>query len=139
MIVVNATKQTVLADRCCCANSFWERLVGLLNRQELAVGEGLLLGRCQGIHTVGMRFAIDIISIDSDFRVVRIINNLTPFRACVLNRAVYVVELPAGTVERTRTMVDDQIHISNNRPDFTYTSGHSHHPPAIAMTLSGKA
>lgn len=111
MVVVNATKQTVIADRCCCANSFWKRLIGLLNRKAVGVGEGLLLGRCYGIHTFGMRFAIDIVSLDKDFRVLRIVKDLSPFSACALKKAAYVMELPAGTLDRTQTMVGDQIHI----------------------------
>ena len=116
MVVVNATKHTVLADRCRCANTFWERLVGWLNRKNVVGGDGLLFGRCYGVHTVGMRFAIDIVSLDTDFRVMQIINTLSPFRACVLKKAVYVMELPAGTLERTQTTAGDQIHISNNHP-----------------------
>lgn len=119
MVVVNATKNVVLSDQCRFANSFWKRLIGLLNRKVVVKGEGLLLDRCNGIHTFGMRFPIDIVCLDTDFRVFRIIKQLPPFRACVLKKAAFVMELPAGTLARTQTTEGDQIHIriSNDHPD----------------------
>jgi len=127
MVVVNATKRTVLADRCRCANSFWKRLIGLLNRKQVVWGEGLLLGRCYGIHTFGMRFAIDIVALDTNLRVLQIIKELSPFRACVLNKAVYVMELPAGTLDRTQTTTGDQIHIHISNT-VTATGSHNEAP-----------
>ncbi|MEI8314700.1 MAG: DUF192 domain-containing protein [Verrucomicrobiota bacterium] len=119
MVIVNATKDIVLADRCRVANSFWKRLIGLLNRKTLLVGEGLLLDRCSGVHTFGMRFAIDIVGLGADFRVLRVIQALPPYRACVLKNATCVIELPAGTIDRTRTAEGDQIHVltDNSRSD----------------------
>jgi uncharacterized membrane protein (UPF0127 family) len=124
MVVVNETKNTILSDRCRFANSPWKRLIGLLNRKVVVEGEGLLLDRCYGIHTFGMRFTIDVVYLDTDFRVLRIIKELPPFRACVLKKPVFVMELPAGTLDRTRTTEGDQIHIlvSNNRPNHILVS-----------------
>lgn len=114
MRVVNNSKNTVLADECRGANSFWERLIGLLNHKSIAMGDGLLLGHCFGIHTIGMRFAIDILALDADLRVLRIIKALPPGRACVFKRATFIMELPAGVLDRTQTMEGDQIHIHAN-------------------------
>lgn len=111
MIVINATRNTVLSDQCRFANSFWKRMIGLLNRKSVNSGEGLLLDRCYGIHTFGMRFPIDVVCLDKNFRVLRTITGLLPFRACVLNQAAFVMELPAGTLNRTQTSEGDQIHI----------------------------
>ena len=115
MIVLNATRNTVLSDQCRFANSFWKRMVGLLNRREVDKGEGLLLDRCYGIHTFGMKFPIDIVCLDKNFVVLRTIAQLPPFRACILNQAAFIVELPAGTLDRTQTIAGDQIHISANK------------------------
>lgn len=111
MVVINATKRTVLSDQCRFANSIWKRMIGLLDRKAVADGEGLLLDRCYGIHTFGMRFSIDVLCLDKDFRVLRTIEELPPFRACMLKKAVFVMELPAGTIGKTGTLVGDQIHI----------------------------
>jgi len=114
MVVINATKNALLSDHCRFANSFWKRMIGLLDRKAVAEGEGLLFDRCYGIHTFGMRFSIDVLCLDRSFRVLRTIPDLHPFRACLLNKAVFVVELPAGTIIRTQTTVGDQIHIRVN-------------------------
>jgi len=117
MLIVNATKDIVLSDQCRFANSFWKRFIGLLNRKVMVAGEGLLLDRCYGIHTFGMRFPIDIVCLAADFRVLRIIKELPPLRACVLKKTAFVIELPTGTLDRTQTTEGDQIRISKNRSD----------------------
>ena len=111
MVLVNATKQTVLSDRCHFANTVWKRMIGLLNRKSLVPGDGLLFDRCYGVHTFGMRFAIDVLFLDQDPRVIRAVRSLPPFRTCAVKRAVYVLELPLGSVERSRTAEGDQVQI----------------------------
>ena len=109
MVLVNVTKKTVVSDHCHFANSVFKRMIGLLNRRALGPGEGLLLDRCYGIHTVGMRFSIDVLFLDKDLRVMRAVTALPPFRTCIVKKAVYVLELPVGDIQRTHTEAGDQI------------------------------
>ena len=111
MLLVNATKKTVLSDHCHFANTVLKRMVGLLNRRKLAAGEGLLLDRCYGVHTFGMRFPIDVLFLDKDLHVIRAVKALPPYRTCIVRKAVYVLELPVGAVDLTRTEEGDQIQI----------------------------
>jgi hypothetical protein len=115
MILVNATKNTGVSERCSFANSVLKRMVGLLNCKTLMAGDGLLIDQCCGIHTVGMRFPIDVVFLDRDLRVLRAIGALCPWRICAVLKAVYVLELPAGSVERSRIQAGDQIHIRNSQ------------------------
>lgn len=78
MVVINATKNSLLADQCRFANSVLKRMIGLLNRHSLGNGEALLLDHCYGIHTFGMRFSIDVLCLDNNFRVLRAITKLPP-------------------------------------------------------------
>lgn len=119
MVLVNATKKTTLADQCRFANSVLKRMVGLLNRSGLAAGEGLLLDRCYGIHTIGMRFAIDVLFLDRDLHVMRAVPALPPFRTCVVRHAVYVLELPVGAIANSRTETGDQIQMRTIGADTT--------------------
>jgi uncharacterized protein len=119
MILVNATKKTTLADHCRFANSLFKRMVGLLNRSSLAQGEGLLLDRCYGIHTFFMRFAIDVLFLDKELRVIRAVPAIPPFRTCVVKQAVYVLELPVGSIQRTQTADGDQIQMRAVTQDAT--------------------
>jgi uncharacterized membrane protein (UPF0127 family) len=109
MVLVNATKKTVVSDRCRFANTVLKRMVGLLNRPTLASGEGLLLDRCYGIHTIGMRFGIDVLFLDKELRVMRAVPSLPSFRICIVRQAVYVLELPVGAIQASRSEAGDQI------------------------------
>ncbi|HUI05641.1 MAG TPA: DUF192 domain-containing protein [Verrucomicrobiae bacterium] len=111
MVLVNITRKTVLSDRCHFANTVLKRMVGLLNRRNFAKGEGLLLDRCYGVHTFGMRFPIDVLFLDKDLRVIRAVKSLPPYRTSIVKKAVYVLELPVGALEASHTEENDQIQI----------------------------
>jgi uncharacterized membrane protein (UPF0127 family) len=119
MVLINATKKTVLSDRCHFANSVLKRMVGLLNRKTLASGEGLLIDRCYGIHTIGMRFPIDVLFLDKDLHVMRAVKALPPYRTCIVKKAVYVLELPIGSIDRSGTAAGDQIQLRTPDADTT--------------------
>ena len=122
MVLVNATKKTVISDNCHFANTVLKRMVGLLNRGQFNKGEGLLLDRCLGIHTFGMRFSIDVLFLDKDFCVIRAVKALPPYRTCVGKKSVYVLEVPVGAVDASHTGEGDQIQIRTANNDTT-TSG----------------
>jgi len=117
MILVNASRKTVVAGHCRFANSVLKRMVGLLNRRSMNEGDGLLLDRCYGIHTIGMRFPIDVLFLDKDLRVMRAVEALPPYRTCIVKQAVYVLELPTGAIRRSQTGKDDQIQIRATGPE----------------------
>ena len=111
MLLFNTTRKTVVSDRCRFANTVLKRMVGLLNRSSLSEGEGLLLDRCYGIHTFFMRFPIDVLFLDKEYRVIRAVSALPAFRTCAVPHAVYVLELPVGAIERSQTAAGDQIQV----------------------------
>lgn len=119
MILVNATKKTTVSDRCRFANTVLKRMVGLLNRRALSQGEGLLLDRCYGIHTFGMRFPIDVLFLDKELRVIKTVPALPPFRTCVVKQALYVLELPVGSIQKSLTANGDQIQMRTVGHDTT--------------------
>lgn len=119
MVLVNATRKTVLSDRCHFANTVLKRMVGLLNRRKFAKGEGLLLDRCYGVHTFGMRFPIDVLFLDKDLRVIRAVKALPPYRTSIVKKAVYVLELPVGALEVSHTEEGDQIQIRTAQAEAT--------------------
>lgn len=72
---------------------------GLLGKERLEAGEGLLLRPCKGIHTFFMKFPIDAIFLSKENQVVSIVHALPPNRMSnIYLRAVSVLELPAGTL-----------------------------------------
>ncbi|MDA0206702.1 MAG: DUF192 domain-containing protein [Acidobacteria bacterium] len=111
MIVRNTTKGTELGDNVSLAGTGKTRNKGLLGRDGLDAGEGLWIRPCEAIHMFFMRFAIDAVFIDKKKRVTKIAANLKPWRLSASLRAHSVVELPAGTAQRTNTERGDQLEI----------------------------
>jgi hypothetical protein len=123
MVLVNATKKTVVSDNCHFANTVLKRMVGLLNRGQFGKGEGLLLDRCYGIHTFGMRFPIDVLFLDKDLHVIRAVKALPPHRTCIVRKSVYVLEVPVGALDTSRTEEGDQIQIRTANTDGATHTG----------------
>jgi uncharacterized protein len=111
--VTNEQTGALLGDGIDEARSLWQRMRGLLGRRGLERGEGLWIEPCSSIHMFFMRFAIDAIFTDRDGKVVRAVSRLEPWRVAVGGRgARAVLELPAGTIERSATRVGDVLRIS---------------------------
>lgn len=73
----------VFADPCLVAGSFWDRLKGLMGKDRLAQGEGLLLEPCSSIHTFFMRFPIDVAYLrqeGANYKVLAIRRDFRPWR-----------------------------------------------------------
>ena len=102
-----------LASKAITASTVFARMMGLLNRQGLEDGEALILPRCQSIHTIGMRFPIDVAFVDREWRVVGLFAPLVPWRMVgpVWN-AWSAVELPAGSLRRAGVVVGDRLQVS---------------------------
>lgn len=110
MVIRNATRDTVLADRAWAALRMGERMKGLLGRDGLGSGEGIHIDPCNSIHTFFMRFAIDVLFLDKQGTVVRAFEGLPPWRLTrVYAGARSVVELPPGTLSATGTYEGDRI------------------------------
>ncbi|MGA7828420.1 MAG: DUF192 domain-containing protein [Geobacteraceae bacterium] len=89
------------------ASNILARMKGLLGKSCLAPGQGLLIRPCNGIHTFFMKFSIDAVFLDRNYRVVAISRNLPPYRlTSVFRKAFCVLELPAGTVNPGITVGD---------------------------------
>ena len=74
------------------------RMKGLIGRRGLEPGHGLLIPRCNAIHTCFMRFPIDATFLDGDGRVVKVVRGVRPWRFFVWGglRARQVLETSAG-------------------------------------------
>ena len=106
--VSNPARQSVLGDRIGVADSTLTRFVGLMGRRSLAPGHGLLISPSNGVHTLWMRFSIDVLLLDREHRVLSAYGNLRPFRVTALNwKASAALELPVGTIAATSTQVGD--------------------------------
>ncbi len=117
--IFNLTREAELARSVEVADRPATRSKGLLGRNGLGSGEGLWIVPCEAIHTIGMRFPIDLVYLDRKKRVKKVRSHVRPWRlsACLLAHSV--LELPSGTVNRTQTRAGDKLEFS---PADTHTN-----------------
>ncbi len=94
------------------ADSFFSRFRGLMLRKKLPERHGLLLVPCNSIHMCFMRFAIDAVYIDKDYRILKVVTNLHPWIGLSLCLyAAGVIELPAHTAAHYGMVCGAQLEI----------------------------
>jgi uncharacterized membrane protein (UPF0127 family) len=98
-----------VCERCVLADTALARARGLLGRKTLPSGEGILLRPASSVHTAFMRFAIDVVFLDRDLRVLKIARNLRPWRTAARRKSHSVLELPAGEAERRNLRPGDRL------------------------------
>mgnify|MGYP003736108927 FL=1 len=108
---VTSNRLTCIGDRIETADSFWARFRGLLGRSGLEEGEGLIISPCSSIHCFGMKFAIDAIFLDKDYRVVAVYPDMKPGALASNRKARHVLELKAGEAARHNIQVGEQLRI----------------------------
>jgi uncharacterized membrane protein (UPF0127 family) len=99
----------VICDHCVLADSLWRRMRGLLGRSDLPRGEGIVLRPGWSVHTFFMRFPIDVVFLDADQVVVKIVPDLRSWRTATSRGARDVVELAAGECGRRGLEVGDRV------------------------------
>ena len=94
--VHRASDGLVICERCEVPENAFGRMRGLLGRDGLEPGAGMLIDRAPSVHMFFMRFPIDVVFLDRDWRVVGIRHGLRPWRMAGARGAVAALELPAG-------------------------------------------
>ena len=107
--VRNQSRDAILADRADIANTSAKRKVGLLRHTKLNPGEGLWITPCEGVHTIGMKFPIDVLFLSKKRKVLKIRAAMPRWRMSMCLRAHSVLELPSGTAAATQTARGDQL------------------------------
>ncbi len=97
------------------ADSFASRLRGLLGRPPLQAGEGLLLKKCNSVHTFGMRYKLDVVFLNRHGVVTSIRERLPARWGAYCLRSSDTLELAAGEVQRLGVRVGQKLEeISGN-------------------------
>jgi uncharacterized membrane protein (UPF0127 family) len=106
----NITRATTVGARITMADTSLSRLVGLVGRRRLESGCGLLIRPSSGIHTFGMLFAIDVVALSKDLRVLKLWHRLEPFRMTSIHLKIHsMLELQAGQISSCQMEVGDQL------------------------------
>ena len=113
-ILARGPRERVLCERCEVADTPLRRLRGLLGRDRLERGEGILLTPAPSIHTCFMRFPIDAVFVDRELEVVAVSERIRPWRLARARGAHSVIELPAGECSRLRIAPGDRLRLADH-------------------------
>jgi len=108
--IINETKKEAVISNCLLASTFFSRLKGLLGKSKLEKDEGLCLRPCRSVHTFLMRFPIDIIYVNRENKVLKIIENLGANRISpYLKEAYFIIELNAFGCRKKNIEIGDKL------------------------------
>ncbi len=95
--LVRAATGLVVIPTVAVADGYWSRLAGLQFRAPLPPGHGLLLVGCSSVHTCFLRFALDLVMLDREWRVVETRRGVRPWRVVWPARTTHtILEMTAG-------------------------------------------
>jgi uncharacterized membrane protein (UPF0127 family) len=115
--LLNRTRDVVIADRVEIASSFWARGKGLIGRRNLPDGYALVIRPCGSIHMFFMSIPLDVVHLDKQGRVLRILHGIKPWRlGPIVPHGKWVIELPAGTAQVTGTHEGDVVTFAEDGP-----------------------
>ena len=116
LALINERTRAAIATEVELASTRATRRRGLLGRDSLPPSSALMLTPCLAVHTAFMRFAIDVVFLDADLRVVHLARQVPPWRVVGKRGAKCVVELPAGECSRRDFEVGDELVLVAHEP-----------------------
>jgi uncharacterized membrane protein (UPF0127 family) len=96
------------------ADTWWRRAIGQLGTREFAKPDGLWIAPCGSVHTMAMRYAIDVVYVSRDGRLLRIVDSLRPWRMSACARAQATLELPSGVARELRLAPGDKLRLATS-------------------------
>jgi uncharacterized membrane protein (UPF0127 family) len=113
LISVERDRGETVCARCVLADRPWTRVRGLLGRKRLEADEGVLLRPVGAIHTMFMSFPIDAVFLDHEYSVVKVVENLRPWRFAGARGAKAVLELRKGAAARRLRVGESLVIVPN--------------------------
>ena len=113
-MIRNLTRDTELASRVVEARRHFSRMRGMLGRR-FDDFDAMLFNRNNSIHTWFIGITMDVAFLDKGGVVVSLTSNLKPWRMTGCFSACTTIELPAGTLVRTKTVLGDQLDVVADR------------------------
>lgn len=89
----------MIASQVRMADTMSSRLVGLMFIKDMNGFDGLILDPCNSVHNFFVRFATDVVFLNSENKIVKILRNFKPWRVSgIYFRSKKALELKAGTL-----------------------------------------
>ena len=116
-IALRTAEGRFIAHEVRIAYSLRARLFGLTRERSLPTRNGLLLSPAHGAHTLGMRFAIDVVFLSRQMRVLGLASGVPPWRVLLAPRSTgHVLELAAGQIAATGLKAGAYILVETSGP-----------------------
>ncbi len=139
MPILNMTNGTTCPLRVYEASKSYARLVGLLGTAAPDPQKALHIVPCSGIHTIGMKYPIDVLFLNAFGMVVDVKHQLESNRVVKsVPAAKSVVELPAGALRRWDIRLNDMLKVvpdDRHRPGLKMLGGLGHWPMNVFIAL----
>jgi uncharacterized protein len=100
--LINEAAQTIVVPHLEVADTYFKRLIGLQFKPRLPPGQGLLLVPAGSVHTMCVRFPLDLVFIDAHGGVLRVRENVLPWRVALAPRGTHAVLEMSGGENRIR-------------------------------------
>ena len=108
----NKTKDIELATKVNIARSLWQRGKGLLGTKNLPLDQCLWILPCNNIHTLFMKFSIDVVFVDKNLIIKSLHENVKPWNPILLNLTAYsTFEFAVNPKRWIGTGIGDQLHV----------------------------
>ena len=98
-IFIKGKKQPIL-NKVRVPTGFYANAKGLLGTKALAQDEAMLFRNCQSIHMFGMKIPLDIIFLAKDGTVLKMIENLKPWKIAGCFKSKMTLEMATGTIKK---------------------------------------
>ena len=107
---IRTLEEELLFDSVKTADNFFIRAFGLIFRKEPEPREGLLFYKCNSIQTFWMRFAVDVIFLDKNNKILALFTGLKPFRVTqFIKGADKALELRKSSIKNSELNVGDML------------------------------
>jgi uncharacterized membrane protein (UPF0127 family) len=111
----NKTENIILSTEVIVAENFFDRLKGLLGKDNLPANTCIIISPCKSIHTFFMKFTIDVIFIDKNYKVIEIIKNIKPCKTSkYIKKAWAVIEISNDSIISSKVSVGEELEIHYN-------------------------
>ena len=89
--------------------NFFERMRGLLFKEKLNSSSGLIISPCSSVHTFGMKYTIDVVFLDKELTIVKLVKSLKPWRMAASNTSSIVLELVEDSINTLQLTTGQQL------------------------------
>lgn len=109
--IINKTKSIVLSQKAKKADNFFKRFLGLMLKKNMEWEEALIFYHSPSIHTFFMKIPIDVVFLDKNMQVLRIVENLKSGKIISCFKSLVTIEFPVHKTSKSSLEVGDILEI----------------------------